>query len=43
MSDYNTSKPMVTEFFNHVKDGVQLAASMLLLATIVVWFSNEDA
>ncbi len=43
MSEYNTFKPMAVEFFNNVKDGIQLVASMILLATIVVWFSNEDA
>lgn len=43
MFDNDKSKPLAKELFSTLKDGLQLAASMLLLATILVWFSDEDA
>lgn len=43
MSENKKSRAMVTELFNNLKTGVQLAVSVLLLAVIVVRFSNEDS
>jgi hypothetical protein len=42
MSENNTSRTMAAELMNELKTLVQLAVSILWLASIVVWFSNED-
>jgi len=42
MSENKKSRAMVTELLDNLKTGVQLAVSILWLASIVVWFSNED-
>jgi len=42
MSENKKSRTMVAELFNNLKTGMQLAVSILWLASIVVRFSNED-
>jgi len=43
MSENKKYGTIIMDLLNNLKTGVQLAVSILWLASIVVWFSNEDS